>query len=83
MPLFRSTAGHLLVREALAAFECAPEQHLTIGDHVIFVLRVTDVYVARPAAPLMFFGGGYGSFLPDERHADALFGGADLAMGWG
>ncbi|MCO5399477.1 flavin reductase family protein [Ralstonia soli] len=52
-------AGHVLLPEALATFECEPYAQHDGGDHVIFIGRVTR-HQARPEGrPLIFFGGKY------------------------
>jgi flavin reductase (DIM6/NTAB) family NADH-FMN oxidoreductase RutF len=53
-------SGALIVEGGLAALECAAEQVLLTGDHVLVVARVTDVpYVTDAVEPLIRFRRGY------------------------
>jgi len=53
-------SGALIVDGALAALECAAEQLITAGDHLLVIAKVTGVpYVTGDAAPLVRFGGRY------------------------
>ena len=82
MPLKRTASGALVVRDAVVAFECMTERRMQVGDHVLFVLRVGGVHLPPPAAPLLFFASGYGSFhVPDGGDDGASVNG--LALAWG
>ena len=49
----------------IAYVECQLQQEVDAGDHTIAIARVTDIERADTArAPLLFFRGGYGEFLP-------------------
>jgi flavin reductase (DIM6/NTAB) family NADH-FMN oxidoreductase RutF len=55
-------SGALIVDGALAALECAAEQVLTTGDHLLLIARVSGVpYVAEDGHPLIRFRGRYAS----------------------
>ncbi|HVO46502.1 MAG TPA: flavin reductase family protein [Steroidobacteraceae bacterium] len=82
MPIVTSPSRQLVVRDALVAFECVPERHVTAGDHVVLMLSVRHVLAGAAGAPLLFFSSGYGSFLPDHG-SQSDWGGACAAMGWG
>jgi flavin reductase (DIM6/NTAB) family NADH-FMN oxidoreductase RutF len=48
----------------LAALECTVEERMPGGDHEIIVGRVRDVETnGRDASPLLFWRGGYGSYI--------------------
>jgi flavin reductase (DIM6/NTAB) family NADH-FMN oxidoreductase RutF len=53
-------SGALIVEGGLAALECAAEQVLLVGDHVLVIARVTSVpYVTDSAEPLIRFRRSY------------------------
>jgi flavin reductase (DIM6/NTAB) family NADH-FMN oxidoreductase RutF len=53
-------SGALIVEGGLAALECAAEQVLWVGDHLLVVARVTNVpYVTDTVEPLIRFRRGY------------------------
>lgn len=51
--------GQPLLRQAIATFECAVEQRIDAGDHVIFLGRVLGCSHAGHDAPLLYYRGGY------------------------
>lgn len=61
VPHWRGPAsGALIVDGGLAALECAAEQVLVAGDHLLVIARVADVpYVAEGGQPLIRFRGRY------------------------
>jgi flavin reductase (DIM6/NTAB) family NADH-FMN oxidoreductase RutF len=61
VPHFRgSVSGALIVEGGLAALECATEQVLVAGDHLLVLARVTNVpYVTDEVEPLIRFRRGY------------------------
>ncbi|MGH3205367.1 MAG: flavin reductase family protein, partial [Streptosporangiaceae bacterium] len=53
-------SGALIVAGGLAALECAAEQVLLTGDHLLVVARVVGVpYVSDSVEPLIRFRRGY------------------------
>jgi flavin reductase (DIM6/NTAB) family NADH-FMN oxidoreductase RutF len=53
-------SGALIVEGGLAALECAAEQVIPAGDHLLVIARVTDVpYVTDSVEPLIRFRRGY------------------------
>jgi flavin reductase (DIM6/NTAB) family NADH-FMN oxidoreductase RutF len=53
-------SGALIVEGGLAALECAAEQVISAGDHVLVIARVTNVpYVTDAVEPLIRFRRGY------------------------
>ncbi|WP_182348366.1 flavin reductase family protein [Tomitella gaofuii] len=48
----------------LARIEADVEFEHDAGDHTIVIARVSELEVHRQADPLLFFRGGYGSFVP-------------------
>ncbi|MGO4329896.1 flavin reductase family protein [Cupriavidus sp. 2TAF22] len=55
----RDSRGHVLLPDALAAFECEPYAQHDGGDHVIFIGRVIRYQARHDGRPLIFFGGRY------------------------
>ena len=70
--------GCKVVPGALAVFECATEQTIDAGDHVLFIGRVAR-FGYGDGAPLAFNAGQYGTVLSTPR-ADTT---ADLESIWG
>jgi len=61
---YRLTAGGLpFLAGTLARIECAPFADHRLGDHTLFVGRVTGG-TAGPGEPLLYYRGGYGRFQP-------------------
>lgn len=58
---FEGEHGVPLLRNALAAFECALEQTVDAGDHKIIIGRVEQLRY-RDGDPLIFQGGHFGTF---------------------
>jgi flavin reductase (DIM6/NTAB) family NADH-FMN oxidoreductase RutF len=53
-------SGALIVAGGLAALECAAEQVLLLGDHLLVIARITNVpYVTDSVEPLIRFRRGY------------------------
>jgi flavin reductase (DIM6/NTAB) family NADH-FMN oxidoreductase RutF len=61
VPHFRGSAsGALIVEGGLAALECATEQVLVAGDHLLVLAQVTNVpYVTDEVEPLIRFRRAY------------------------
>jgi flavin reductase (DIM6/NTAB) family NADH-FMN oxidoreductase RutF len=58
-------SGALIVDDGLAALECAVQQIIPAGDHLVVVARVTGVpYVADSGEPLIRFRHRYLEFAP-------------------
>lgn len=53
--------GHVVLRGALAHIECERYADFPLGDHTLFVGRVTGGNVAD-GEPLLYYRGGYGGF---------------------
>jgi flavin reductase (DIM6/NTAB) family NADH-FMN oxidoreductase RutF len=64
-----SPAGLPVLTDSCAFIDCAVEDVFHAGDHDIVVGRVLDLGVERPFMPLLFFRGGYGSFMPQTISA--------------
>lgn len=54
----RGTLGIPLIASALATLECRVHQHVSGGDHSIFIGEVVDTQT-REGAPLLYFRAGY------------------------
>jgi flavin reductase (DIM6/NTAB) family NADH-FMN oxidoreductase RutF len=55
-----SDSGALIADGGLAALECAAEQRIEAGDHLLVIARVTGVpYVGDSGEPLVRFDGRY------------------------
>lgn len=59
-----SRAGNPVLEGAVAWIDCTTEQVHDAGDHHIVVGRVHDLDLGEGEPPLLFFRGGYGSFMP-------------------
>ena len=64
VPWSPAPGGSPVLDGAVAWIECDHHQVVDGGDHWIVLGAVTDLAVARPALPLLFFQGGYGRFSP-------------------
>ena len=53
-----------LIDPVLARFECVTETMHDGGDHTIIIGRVTGFSFSPDEAPLCFFAGGFGGFVP-------------------
>lgn len=60
----KAPGGSPVLDGAVAWIEADYEQIVEGGDHWIVLGRVTDLGIARPSLPLLFFQGGYGRFSP-------------------
>lgn len=60
---FPSPSGDPVLADSLAWLDVRLEQSIDAGDHVIAMCRIVDMKVNNPVAPLIFFQGGYGSFV--------------------
>jgi flavin reductase (DIM6/NTAB) family NADH-FMN oxidoreductase RutF len=58
--------GPPALQDALAIFECTPEQVHDAGDHVILVGRVVRFHRHDAGAPLVFFQGKYGALAASD-----------------
>ncbi len=65
-PRFEDSFGAPILADALAWMVCARDQSFEIGDHTLFVGRITACDYDPGADPLIFFGGQYAS-LPEHR----------------
>lgn len=59
-----SPGGAPILEDALAWLECSPHAVAEAGDHFIVTGTVRAFETKRDRMPLLFFRGGYGSFLP-------------------
>jgi 3-hydroxy-9,10-secoandrosta-1,3,5(10)-triene-9,17-dione monooxygenase reductase component len=50
----------------IAWIQCDLHAVYEAGDHVIALGLVTELEVQKPVGPLLFFRGGYGTFLSHE-----------------
>lgn len=62
-----NAAGVPLIDDTLARFECVTEARHDGGDHTIIIGRVTRFVKGAGTDPLLFAGGQFGRFLPDQR----------------
>lgn len=51
--------GVPVLEDALASIICSAGDQLTFGTQTAFVGRVTDVRLAEPAGPLVYFNGQF------------------------
>ncbi|MEU9271615.1 flavin reductase family protein [Streptomyces sp. NPDC102259] len=71
-----SPLGNPVLDGIVAWVDCAVEQVVEIGDHLLVVGRVRDLRVESLKTPLLFFRGGYGDYLSNA----ALL--LDRLVGW-
>ncbi|MDO5683766.1 MAG: flavin reductase family protein [Propionibacteriaceae bacterium] len=60
---FPSPSGDPILAGSLAWLDVRLESNIEAGDHSIALCRIIDMAVNNPVAPLIFFQGGYGSFV--------------------
>lgn len=60
---FSSPSGDPVLSDSIAWIDTHVEQVVEAGDHWIVLCAVDDLAVTNPVAPLIFFQGGYGSFV--------------------
>lgn len=60
---FPSSAGNPVLEHSVAWIDTQMTQVVEAGDHWIALCAVRDMNVTNPVAPLIFFQGGYGSFV--------------------
>lgn len=58
-----SPNGNPVLDNALAWIDTTVTEVIEAGDHFIVLCEVEDMLVANPGPPLLFFQGGYGSFV--------------------
>lgn len=75
-PWTASPLGNPVLEGVVAWVDCAVEQIVEIGDHLLVVGRVRDLRVESMKTPLLFFRGGYGDYLASA----ALL--LDRLVGW-
>lgn len=60
---FPSPSGDPVLADSVAWIDTRPYRTVEAGDHWIALCEVTDLAVTNPVSPLIFFQGGYGSFV--------------------
>lgn len=60
---FPSPSGDPVLADSLAWLDVRLTEIVEAGDHLIALCRVMDLGVNNPVNPLLFFQGGYGSFV--------------------
>ena len=60
---FASPSGDPVLADSIAWIDTRIEQVVEAGDHWIVLCAVKNLAVTNPVAPLIFFQGGYGSFV--------------------
>ncbi|MGI5460174.1 flavin reductase family protein [Streptomyces sp. CA-249302] len=71
-----SPLGSPVLDGVVAWVDCAVEQVVEIGDHLLVVGRVHDLRVESLKTPLLFFRGGYGDYLSSAAQL------LDRLVGW-
>lgn len=66
IPWTTSPHGAPILEGSLAWFDVEIDQQIEAGDHWIALCRVLDMGVGDSAPPLIFFQGGYGSFMVES-----------------
>jgi flavin reductase (DIM6/NTAB) family NADH-FMN oxidoreductase RutF len=60
---FPSPSGDPVLADSVAWIDTRPTRTVDAGDHWIVLCEVTELAVTNPVSPLIFFQGGYGSFV--------------------
>ncbi|MGP9723907.1 flavin reductase family protein [Corynebacterium sp. AOP40-9SA-29] len=60
---YPSPAGDPILKNSIAWIDTTISETIEAGDHWIVLCRVHDLEVTNAVAPLLFFQGGYGSFV--------------------
>ncbi|MCZ4552289.1 flavin reductase family protein [Gordonia rubripertincta] len=60
---FASPSGNPVLADSVAWIDSTIYNTVEAGDHWIVLCAVTDLAVTNPVSPLIFFQGGYGSFV--------------------
>jgi DNA-binding IclR family transcriptional regulator len=60
---FASPSGDPVLSDSIAWIDTHVQEVVEAGDHWIVLCGVKDLMVTNPVAPLIFFQGGYGSFV--------------------
>lgn len=60
---FPSPGGSPVLAEAIGWIDVTISQTVDAGDHWIVLCAVQDMAITNPVSPLIFFQGGYGSFV--------------------
>ncbi|MEJ6548885.1 MULTISPECIES: flavin reductase family protein [unclassified Corynebacterium] len=60
---YPSPAGDPILKNSIAWIDTTISETIEAGDHWIVLCRVHDLEVTNSVAPLLFFQGGYGSFV--------------------
>jgi hypothetical protein len=60
---FASPSGDAVLADSIAWIDTRIDKIVEAGDHWIVLCRVSDMAVTNPVSPLLFFQGGYGSFV--------------------
>lgn len=73
---FPSPSGDPVLRDSVSWIDTRISEVVEAGDHWIVLCEVKDMEVTNPVTPLLFFQGGYGSFvgtsLMDRMSSDIL-----------
>lgn len=57
-------SGAPVIEGSVVALECTVSQTVELGDHYMVVGEVESMRIVDPVPPLLFFQGGFGTFLP-------------------
>ncbi|WP_111510118.1 flavin reductase family protein [Mycobacterium kyogaense] len=60
---YESPSGDPILADAVAWIDARIATTVDAGDHMIVLCSVRDLSVTNPVSPLLFFQGGYGSFV--------------------
>lgn len=64
IPWHPSVNGNPIIEGCVAFIDCEMVQAIDAGDHLIVIGHVDELEVLSDELPLLFFAGGYGSFIP-------------------
>ena len=76
----QSNSGTPLIDDALAWFDCARNNVVEAGDHIILIGQVTE-FGSRDGQPLGYFSGNYFNLEVETKLVDALSSNASTVLG--
>ena len=79
-PWHASKTGMPLIENTVAWFDCAYEQHVDAGDHIVLIGRVNE-FNFKEGKPLGYVGGGYFTLGLEQSIVDAVSDASGVSIG--